>query len=687
MKKNPFIKPPLPEFKKISALSKKEAEQEINLLREAIEYHNELYYSKNKPEISDKNYDGLFQRLEKLEKQYKEFRSDTSPTKKVGAQPSGKLKKRKHASPMLSLDSSDNKEDIKQFFKNIQEQINKKQVEVVLEPKLDGLSVEIAYKNGKLLYAATRGNGQTGEDITENIKTIDAVPSSLRSAKKAPEFLSVRGEVLISKDDFQKLNKSRIENGEEPFANPRNAAAGISRQLDAANVKDKPLDIFFYEIIDAKKNGFDDHWEVLKRFKKWGLKIHPQSKRVKSFKQVESFFDQLTKKRETLKVEIDGLVVKVRNYKYRKELGTRQRNPKWAVAWKFPPKKEITTLQQIVVQVGRTGMLTPVALFDPVEVGGVTVSRATLHNEDEAKNKDVRSGDTIRVMRAGDVIPEVVERVKKGKSRGKAFRMPSKCPVCQTKVVREGAYVVCPAGLSCNAQKKGHIIHFVSLEAMDIRNLGEKNIEQLMEKGLIKAIPDLYKLSREDLLSLEGFKKRKAERLHEAIQKSKNPELHRFLYALGIRHVGEHMARVLALNFKSLDKLKKVRKKKLTSIDEIGEETAESISNFFSNKENLNMLKELKKAGVNPQKVSAEKADLLKEKTIVITGELEDFSRDEAKEKIEFLGGRATSSVSGNTNYVVVGEDPGSKLDQAKKRNVKTINEKQFHRLLKKGKV
>lgn len=687
-KKNPYMNTPFPKFKDSEKLSKQEAEDEVQKLREAIEHHNYLYYIKNKPKISDKKFDKLFHRLEQLEEQFKDLQSDVSPTRKIGAPPVDKLKKRKHASPMLSLNSSDEDEAIEGYMSYAKEQTGKRNLEFVLEPKLDGLSVEVVYKKGIFEYATTRGDGQTGEDISKNVKTIGSVPLKLRASGEFPDELSVRGEIFMKKEDFRNLNKQRIENGEEPFANARNAAAGIVRQLDSKKVADKPLDIFFYEIINNSDNGFDSHWNMLQKIPEWGLKHSEEIKKAKKFNDVRKYYKKMTGKRDSLSFEIDGIVIKLDDRELRGKIGTRQRSPRWAYAWKFPPKKELTTLQEIVIQIGRTGILTPVALFDPVEVGGVTVSRATLHNEDEAKKKDVRPGDKIRVMRAGDVIPEVAERVEKGKKRGrKKFSMPKKCPVCNTKVVREGAYVICPAGLSCKAQLKGRLVHYASREAMDIDTLGEKNSMQLIDKNLVKTIPDLYKLKPDDLGELEGFAKKSAMKLHDAIQNTKKPELYRFLYALGIRHVGGHMARVLAQKFRSLDNLKHISYKDLMEIHEIGPEIAESVAHFFQNNENIKMLNELENLGVKPKQVSAKQAEKLKNKTIVLTGELEDFTRNEAKARIESLGGRATSSVSENTDYVVVGDDPGSKLDEAKKRKVKTIDEQQFHKLLEKGKV
>jgi len=647
-----------------------------------------LYYLENNPEISDSNFDKLFHRLEELEAKFPELKSDVSPTQKVGAPALDELTKKEHTAPLLSLKSSEKEKQIQDFIADMQKKADGDNTNFVLEPKFDGLSVEIVYEEGKFVYAATRGDGETGEDISENVKTIGSLPLHLRvSGNGIPSRLAVRGEIFMSREGFSKVNKVRVEKGEEPFANARNAAAGLVRQLDSKKVADKPLDIYFYEIIDSSEDNFESHWQMLQQFPEWGLKTSPDNKKCNSFKEVKNYYNNLQERRDDLDYEIDGMVIKLDNRKLREEIGTRQRNPRWAFAWKFPPKKEVTLLRDIVVQVGRTGILTPVALLDPVEIGGVTVSRATLHNESEVQKKDVRPGDTVRIMRAGDVIPEVAELVEKKKKREKPFKMPQKCPVCGTEVVQEGAYTLCPAGLTCRAQLIGRVEHFASQNAMNIDKLGRKTIEQLVKKEMIKALPDLYKLEAETLEELEGFAKKSAKQLYDSIQDSKEVSLNRFLYALGIRHVGEHIARLLANEFQSFKKIKKANYEQLANIDEIGPEIAESITNFFQTKENKKMLDELESLNVKAKTSAKKSANLLQGKTIVLTGELESFTRDEAKEKIESLGGRATSSVSGNTDFVVVGKNPGSKLDNAKKENVKQIGEKEFKTLLEKGKI
>lgn len=685
--RNPFKHDPKTRFGNVEDLNEEEAREQAGQLREALEYHNFRYYIKNDPEISDSSFDMLFHRLERLEEAFPDFRRPDSPTRRVGAAPVEELAKVEHRRPLLSLESGEERAKMQDFLRTLKDKTGQEQPPLVLEPKLDGFSVELVYEEGIFSYGSTRGDGRTGEDISENLKTIPTLP--LRLQDNAPVSLAVRGEVLMSRQGFQELNRTRVENGREPFANPRNAAAGIMRQLDSRKVAGKPLELFCYGVVDSEDGELpSSHWEVLQRFTGWGFRTNPLNRRASKLEEIEEYREKLQDKREELPYEIDGIVVKLDDRKARERLGTRQRSPRWAFAWKFPPKKEITTLREIAVQVGRTGMLTPVALLDPVQVGGVTVSRATLHNEEEVERKDVRPGDTVRIFRAGDVIPEVAERIKEpGRKRDRKFSMPGKCPSCGSPVVREGAYVLCPAGLACPAQRIGRILHYASRDALDIDTLGEKNVQQLVEKGLVERLPDLYRLDEEQLASLDGFAEKSAAKLHRAIQATRRPPLDRFLYALGIRHVGEHVARVLALHFGSLEKLKNAERDELERIDEIGPEIAESISDFFQEDENLNILEELEDLGVTPKASEPRnsvgpESKTLEGLTFVFTGELSGYTRREAEERVESLGGRATSSVSGNTDYLVAGENPGSKLDDAREKDVKILNEERFEQLL-----
>jgi DNA ligase (NAD+) len=680
-----FKKNPKTKFESIDKLSENQAPEQIQALREAIDYHDYLYYVKNEPQISDAVYDKLFHRLEELEKAFPRFSAPNSPTKRVGAEPVDKLRKVRHTQPMLSLNAALEEKEIENFEDFVSRNSNGQKVEFSLEPKFDGLSVEIVYENGGFKYGSTRGDGQTGEDVSENLKTIRSVPLHLHGNGKLPSFLAVRGEVFLPKKRFTELNKSRIREGSEPFANPRNAAAGIIRQLDPKNVAGVHLDIVFYEILQV--NGYKPrtHWQALRQFPKWGLKTDSHNEKGSSFKEIRDYHEKMAQQREQLEYEVDGIVIKVNDFELRERLGTRQRSPRWAFAWKFSPKVEVTTLENIVVQVGRTGMLTPVALLEPVDVGGVTVSRATLHNENEVKNKDVRPGDKVRIQRAGDVIPEVVERIKEpGKKRAKAFSMPKKCPVCGTEVFKEGAYYFCSATLSCRAQLVGRIIHYASRDAMNIEGLGDETVKQLVDKEMVKEIADLYKLSPKELKTLDGFADKSAGKLYDAIQNSKQMRFDKFLYALGIRHVGQHIAQILAREFKTVETLKKANLKDLKKIPEVGPEIAQSIFNFFKQDENRQALHNLLDVGMKIEKIQAKKRGELpfEGKRFVFTGELNKYTRSEAENEVEKLGARATSSVSGNTDYVVVGENPGSKLDEARKNKIKTINENEFEKLL-----
>jgi DNA ligase (NAD+) len=678
-----FKKNPKTNFKEIDKLSQENARKEIEALREGIDYHDDLYYVKNGPEISDAVYDKLFDRLQKLEEKFPELQSQTSPTRRIGAEPVDKLKRVAHAAPMLSLNAVLEEVEAENFDDFVRRSL-KDNVGYVLEPKFDGLSVELVYEDGAFKYGATRGNGEEGEDISENLKTVRTIPMRLRQEKDTPSFLSVRGEVFMHKKGFQEMNRRRIEHGDEPFANPRNAAAGTMRQLNSKNVAGKPFDIYIYDILQIDGPGFDSHWQALQRFPQWGLKVDPHNKKSSSFDEVESYHQQLCKQRDELDFDIDGMVIKVDRYDQRESLGVRHRSPRWALAWKFPPKKEVTVLEEIVVQVGRTGILTPVALLQPVDIGGVTLSRATLHNQDEVTKKDVRPGDEVRIERAGDVIPEVVERIKKpGKKRTKPFSMPETCPVCGSKIVREGAYYLCPAGLSCRAQLVGRIIHYAARDAMDIEGLGDQTVKALVERRLVGDIADLYQLSVGDIQQLEGFAEKSANNLHRAIQNKMKLRLDRFLYALGIRHVGRRMSRILAREYQTLNALKKVSRESPEQISEIGPQIAESVADFFQQAENRKVLDRLAEAGVKVEKMPApSKKSALDGKTFVFTGSLESFTRDEAKEKVEMRGGRATSGVSGQTDYLVVGEEPGSKLEEARQQKVEILDEKAFKELI-----
>ncbi len=666
-------------------ISKEEAKKRIEELRKLIRHHDYLYYVLNKPEISDAEYDKLMRELQQLEEMYPEFITPDSPTQRVGAPPAEEFKTVAHLKPMLSLDNAFNEEEMRRFDERIKRELGKENVIYTAEPKLDGLSVELVYENGVFVRGSTRGDGYNGEDVTENLKTIRAVPLRLREGKYGiPRLLAVRGEVIMHIHDFEELNKNLIERGEEPLANPRNAAAGSLRRLDPKETAERPLDIFFYEIMVVEGLKINTQWEALEHLREWGLKTNPLVKRCKNIDEVIEYYNEMKEKREQLSYEIDGIVVKVDNLEDQEKLGIKARSPRWAIAYKFPPREKITQVMDIIVQVGRTGTLTPVALLKPVDVSGVTVSRATLHNFDYIREKDVRIGDWVKVIRAGDVIPEVVEVIKEKRTgKEKVFQMPDKCPVCGSHVVREGAYYRCTGGLSCPAQLKRSIAHYASKGAMDIEGLGPKIVDLLVDKGLVKRISDLYKLTIPDLLRLPGFALKSAKNLIESIEKSKERSLDRFIYALGIPNVGEHMAKVLAERFKTLDNLMNAREIELLAVPEVGPETAKSIVDFFREPRNREEIQRLKELGVKATFEKMEKKEgILKGKVFVFTGALKSFTREEAKRIVEELGGRAVSSVSRNVDYVVVGENPGSKYERAKQLGLKIINEEEFKKLI-----
>lgn len=664
-------------------VTKEQAEKRIEELRKEIRRHNYLYYVLNKPEISDAEYDRLMNELKELESKFPELITPDSPTQRVGAEPAEQFETVRHVKPMLSLDTAMEEEEIKKFDERVKRELGVSEVEYVAEPKLDGLSVELIYDHGKLVRGSTRGDGINGENVTENIKTIRAVPLVLRSSEeKIPDMLAVRGEVIMHINDFEELNKKLIERGEQPMANPRNAAAGSLRRLDPRETAERPLDIFFYEILRVEGyGGIDTQWKALQSLKKWGLKINSLAKKCKDIEDAIEYHEEMAEKRDRLTYEIDGVVIKVNRFDYQEKLGVKSRSPRWAIAYKFPPREEVTEIVDIVVQVGRTGTLTPVALLKPVDVKGVTVSRATLHNQDFIDQMDIRIGDTVKVARAGDVIPEVVAVLKEKRTgRERKFHIPDRCPVCNSNVVKEGAFYRCTGGLSCPAQLKRAITHFASKGAMDIEGLGGKTVDMMVDTGLIKGVSDLYFIKKEDLLKLPRFAEKSADNLLNAIEESKNRSLARFIYALGIPNVGEHVARLLAKKFGSLENLMKASKEELLSIYEIGPEIAENVVAFFREKHNLDEIEKMRQAGVKATTAVEKKEEggPLHGKTFVFTGALQNFSRDEAKAIVEELGGRPSSSVSKNTDYVVVGENPGSKYEKAKKLGVKIITEEEF---------
>ena len=658
----------------------------IQELREQINYHNYLYYVLDSPEISDAEYDRLFDELLELEKKHPELITPDSPTQRVGATPLEEFKTVRHSLPMLSLNKSTSEPEFLDFHRRVLELsgVEEKKIKYTVEPKFDGLAIELVYRKGIFTIGSTRGDGVVGEDVTRNLKTIKTIPLKLLG-ETLPELLEVRGEVIINKDDFEKLNKQREKIEEPLFANPRNAAAGSVRQLDPKITSSRPLNMFVYGIGRVEGKSLSNHWDSIHYLKELGFKLSQYVELCDNVDQVKSYYDKLLRLRSDLPYEIDGMVIKVNEFVLQEKLGELSRSPRWAVAWKFPAQQENTTIKDIIVSVGRTGALTPVAILEPVRVGGVEVGRATLHNEDEVKKKDVRIGDTVVIQRAGDVIPEVVKVVEsKRTGKEKKFVMPDKCPVCGSKVERpEGEAIHRCTGIACPAQIKENMAHFVSKGAMDMDGLGYKFLEQMIDKKIIQDQADLHFLKKEDMMKMDRMGDKLAQNLLDAIDQSRNPSLDNLIYALGIRNVGYHLAGVLAKNFKSIDNLAKQTVDDLTQVYEIGPIVAQSIYNFFHNPKNLKVLEKLKKGGVKfpVEKIKAKETPL-SGKTFVLTGGLDSFTRDEAQKIIEDMGGRVSSSVSKKTDYVVVGKDPGSKYDSALKLGVKTINEEEFKKLI-----
>ncbi|MFQ5952489.1 MAG: NAD-dependent DNA ligase LigA [Candidatus Omnitrophota bacterium] len=662
-------------------MTKKDVKKRIDWLKKEIKRHNKLYYVKDAPEISDSKYDALMKELKELEKKHPELVTPDSPTQTVGAPIPEKFVKVKHFSPMLSLESVSDEAGAVHFDQTCAKE-TKGSVDYMCEPKLDGLSIELVYENGEFVRGSTRGDGIIGEDVSLNLKTIPSVPKQLKG-KKAPARIAVRGEVMMHIKDFQSLNKKQAEMGGDTYANPRNVAAGSMRQLDYRITAQRKLHVYCYRILDISEKMPATQKESLELLHDLGFKISPGPKYCHSIKEVVSYHHDLEKKRDDLDYEIDGVVVKVNKVGLQNKMGIRATNPRWAVAYKFEPRKEVTRIENIVVQVGRTGTLTPVALLHPVEVGGVTVSRATLHNMDQVAKLGVKVGDYVKVQRAGDVIPYVSEVVK-GKRTGKEkkFHMPKRCPSCGAAIEREDVFYRCPAGLGCPAQLKETITHYSSKGAVDIDGFSEKTVELLYEKGIIKSISDIYTLKREELLQLEGWKEKKTDNLLRAIEDAKNISLERFIFGLGIRNVGKHIATLLAKRFGSLEKIASASEDDLTAINEIGPEIAESITGFFSEKKNLHEIEKLKKNGVTISGKKKAAAGKLAGKTVLFTGTLQTMTRSEAKKLVENEGGEAASGVSSNVDYVVVGESPGSKFDKAKKLGLKILTEAQFKKLL-----
>jgi DNA ligase (NAD+) len=662
-----------------------------------VRFHDYRYYVLNDPIISDTEYDELFQTLHNLEQSWNLVTPD-SPTQKVAGEPVQELGTIRHSTPMMSLKAVYDEDGVRDFARTCGRQLGlgQSEVEYVTEPKYDGLSIELVYLNGKLEQAATRGDGDIGEDVTVNVRTIGEVPLSLMvsTGRKVPSRLVVRGEIYMRIREFNELNRRREEKGEQPFANPRNAAAGSVRQLDPRITKNRPLHLFFYEVPECEGIDLKTHWEALEALSEWGLPVNKQMLQlVMDVDEVLQHYDMLVKVRDELYFEIDGMVVKVNDLEVRKKLGFRSRDPRWAVAYKFAPRRATSRVRDIIVNVGRTGTLTPVALLDPVRIGGVEVSRASLHNLSQMEEKDIRIGDSIVVERAGDVIPYVVKSNKELRDGSeKCFSMPEKCPACDGKVfITEDKKKSRCTNVSCPAQLKERLQHFASRRGLDIAGLGGKRAEQLVDKGFVKTLPDIYQLSKDDLLHLPGYADKSAENMLTQIRKAKNVTLDRLIYALGIPLLGSHLVRVVVSRFKDLDALRKADERELQQIDAIGPEVARSIVSFFADEKNQQALSAFAEAGViidNPvylgNKSSKDIELPLENLKFVFTGSLEHWTRTEVKEMIELYGGRATSSISGETDYVVAGPGSGAKLEAAEANGVPVLQEEEFISFLQK---
>jgi len=669
--------------------------KELSELRREIEHHNYRYYVLDDPEVSDAEYDRLFNRLVELEQAHPHLIVPESPTQRVGAEPRTVFSQVEHRVPMLSLQNGFRDSDVRDFDARIRRLLkDKSPVSYAVEPKLDGLAVECVYENGRLIVASTRGNGFVGENITANLKTLLDVPITLiqlSDGLPAPDLLEVRGEVYMERDEFMALNRERLDNGLSPFANPRNAAAGSLRQLDPRVTAKRPLRMFCYGVGTIQGASFETHWEMMLALQAWGFRVNrPHIRICKHSTEVIQYCQELEEKRNSFPYEIDGAVIKVDSLALQARLGAVSRSPRWALAWKFKPTQESTRVIKIEVQVGRTGALTPVAHLEPVEVAGVIVRRATLHNEEEIAKKDVRAGDTVVVQRAGDVIPEVVKVVgAKRTGAEKPFQMPDKCPICGSGVARKTGEAVlrCP-NKNCPAQVRGLIRHFVSRGAMDIDGLGEKTVEQLIDRGMVTEPADLYELDLEKLVKLDKIAEKSAGNLVRAIENSKKTTLDRFIYALGIRHVGQHVAQVLAAHFGGIDRLRAANEDALLAVPEVGPQIAESVVSYFSDVNRSRQVDRLldhvvlEKPAAVPSKGSS-----LEGKTLVLTGTLEGMTRPEAIERIGHCGGRVASSVSSRTDYVVAGASPGTKLAKAQELGVEVLSEDDLLAMLQEERV
>jgi len=661
--------------------NKDEIKSKIEDVRKKLRYHEYRYHVLDNPEISDSEYDEMFKELKNLEKKYPRLQTPDSPTQRVGGEPLDSFKKVRHARKMLSLDNVFNAGELRDFFARVNRLSDENNIEYVIEHKIDGLSAILKYEKGRLVQGASRGNGISGEDITSNIKTIKSIPLRL----KEDVDIEIRGEVYISKDDFEKINKDRIENDQSAFANPRNAAAGSVRQLDPRIAAKRSLSFIAYNLLSSTKGKYNTHEKALKYLADLGFKVNWHYL-TKDIDKVVKICQEWTEKRDELAFEIDGMVIKVNNLSLREKIGETAKSPRWAIAYKFPAQQKTSVVKDIIISVGRTGALTPTAILKPVHIAGSTVSRATLHNEDEIKRKEIKIGDHVLVQKAGDVIPEIVKVIKsKRNGNEKVFKMPDKCPVCGSEVHREkGKAVRRCTNITCPAQRREGILHFVSRDAMNIEGIGPALVDQLLNNNLVESYADLFALSKDDLLPLERMAEKSANNIIEALQQSKDRPLFRVIYALGIRHVGLGTAQIFAEEYHSIKKLSESNSEVLEKINDIGPVIADSIYNFFQEKHNKIVINKLKDAGIRlevAQDTGDKEKNILKGKSFVFTGSLVNYTRSEIKEKVLNAGAKVSSSVGKKTDYLVKGEKPGSKLSRAEELGIKILNEKEFERL------
>ncbi|MFW6175837.1 MAG: NAD-dependent DNA ligase LigA [Acidobacteriota bacterium] len=670
-----------------------EAAERIAGLRSQIRHHDYLYYVQDAPEVSDEAYDALFRELQELEERFPELVTPDSPTQRVAGQPLDQFPTVEHRAPMLSLDSSSEEAQLRRFDERVRKALGEDaDVRYALEPKLDGASVELVYEEGRLTRGSTRGDGWRGEGVTENLRTIPSVPLTLREDgdHPVPPLVAVRGEVFMPIRDFETLNERLLSDGKEPYANPRNSAAGSLRQLDPQITDARPLDLYAYDVLDGDWGDGDapeSQAEVFERLREWGFRVNRLNRTgIASVDEVVDYHRDLLERRDDLEYEIDGVVVKLDDLEARERLGATSHHPRWAYAFKFPARKEVTRVMSIFPSVGRTGVVTPIAMLRPVELSGVTVARANLHNREEVARKDVREGDLVRVQRAGDVIPQVLERIDEpGRKRGPEFRMPERCPSCGTELVERGPFSVCPNSFECPAQLAGRLVHFGSRRALDVEHLGDETARLLVSKGLVRTLPELFDLTEDDARPLPGFAELSARNLVEAIERSSEVELHRFLYGLGIPEVGTATARDLADHFRSFDAIRNASAEELQEVPGVGPRMAEEITAFFADEHHREVLDRLldgRVTLVEPPPREEAGPQPLEGLTMVFTGSLERFTRSEAKELAQAHGAKVTGSVSKKTDYVVAGEDPGSKHDKAVELGVTVLDESGFADLL-----